>query len=243
MDYAFVPGVTDYEKLLKRVMQSRTNTTLINTVGIATIADFLQSLVTNSQQAENLILGAHANDETFAIAFDSTTQPPNPSNGRDYEMLLAVDAAGTIHIPAAVRTPTTNCYIKGCDVGADSTKPFLELLKKCLDNPQQLNAPKFFHDLADDFGNGILEYMRVEYRVMSPLGFDSTKDLIDEFRKQNFQQGVEVGGQQVPVPDKWKDWISPDLKLRPTLSDEKPFNILASIVPPAGSLKFIYRQK
>ena len=65
MDYAFVPGHSDYEELLKRVMKSRSNTTLIDDPAVSTIADFLQSLVTNSQQADNLLLGAHANDEAF----------------------------------------------------------------------------------------------------------------------------------------------------------------------------------
>jgi hypothetical protein len=239
MDYAFVPGITDYEKLLKRAMKSRKNTTLIDKTGIATIADFLNSLVTNSQQADNLVLGAHANDEAFAIPFDTTTKVPPDSNGRDFEMLQAVDTAGTIHIPAAVRSSTTNCYIKGCNVGAASAQPFLELLKKCLDRPQQLNGPKFFHNLKDDSGNGVLESMVVEYTVMSPTPFTKTADLADAFRQQNFQQGVEVGGQQVPVPDRWGDWISPALKLSPSTSDEKPFNIFTRIVPAAGGLKFI----
>ncbi len=239
MDYAFVPGLTDYEKLLKQAMKSRKNTTLIDVVGVATIADFLQSLVANSQQADNLILGAHANDEAFAIAFDSTTKVPPGSDGRDYEMVQAVNTAGTIHIPAAVRTSTTNCYVKGCNVGADSAHPFLQLFKKALDNPQQVNAPKFFHGLKDDSGNGVLEYMLVEYTVMSPTPFSKTADLVAEFRKQNFQQGVEVGGKQVPVPDRWSDWISPALQLSPSTPDEKPFDILTRIVPAAGGLKLI----
>jgi|HubBroStandDraft_4_1064222.scaffolds.fasta_scaffold01048_6 hypothetical protein len=239
MDYAFVPGVTCYEKLLKRAMKSRKNTTLIDKAGIATIADFLQSLATNSQQADNLVMGAHANDEAFAIPFDSTTKVPPGSDGRDYEMVQAVNIAGTIHIPAAVSTSTTNCYIKGCNVGADSAQPFLQLFKKALSNPQQVNGPKFFHDLKDDSGNGVLEYMLVEYTVMSPTPFSKTADLVAEFRKQNFLQGVEVGGTQAPVPDKWSDWIRPTLQLSPSTSDEKPFDILTRIVPAAGGLRFI----
>lgn len=240
MDFAFVPGLTDYEKLLQRAMKSRKNTTLINKAGIATIADFLQSLATNSQQADNLVLGGHASDEAFAIAFDSATPVPKGSNGRDFEMVDAIDKAGTIHIPPTVMASSTiNCYVKGCNAGSDSAKPFLQLFKSALDNPQEVNAPKFFHDLKDDPGSGVLEYMRVEYTVMSATGFDKTADLIAEFQKQNFQQGVEIGGQQVPVPDKWKDWIDPSLKLRPSFSDEKTFNFPSSIVPPAGGLKFI----
>jgi hypothetical protein len=239
MDYAFVPGVTGYELLLKRAMRSRTNTTLIDQAGIATIADFLQSLVTNSQQAENLVLGAHANDEAFAIPFDSATPVPSGSNGRDYEMLKAIDTAGTIHIPAAVRTSTTNCYVKGCNVGTGSAQPFLQLFKKALDNPQQVNGPKFFHVLRDDSGNGVLEYMRVEYTVMNPTPFSTNADLATAFRNQNFQQGVEVGGTQVPVPDGWSNWVRPTLQLNPTFSDDRPFSILTRIVPAAGGLTLI----
>jgi hypothetical protein len=239
VDYAFVPGVTAYETLLKQAMRSRSNTTLIDRPGIATIADFLQSLVTNSQQADNLVLGGHANDEAFAIPFDSTTPVPSGSNGRDYEMVDAINKTGTIHIPATVRTSNTNCYVKGCDVGSNSAQPFLQLLKKALDNPQQVNAPMFFHDLRDVPGNGVIEYMRVEYRVMRPTPFSKTADLADAFRQQHFQQGVEVGGTQVPVPDGWNDWVRPTLRLNPTFSDEQLFSILTRIVPAAGGLSYM----
>jgi hypothetical protein len=245
MDYAFVPGVSPYEDLLKRVMKSRNNTTLVNQAGVSTIADFLQSLVTNSHQADNLILGAHASDETFAMAFDSTTKVPKvptPSNGRDYEMLEAVQTAGTIHIPAAVRTATTNCHLKGCNVGAEQTKPFLTLFKTDLGAPQQVTAPKYFHSLKDDAGRGVLESMEVEFTVTNPTAFPDTATLADAFRKKGFTQGVEKNGAQVPVPDKWKNWVSASLDLAPWVSDEKPIDISTRIVPPAGGLKLIDRK-
>ena len=239
MDYAFVPGVSPWENLLKRAMRSRTNTTLIDQTGIATLADFLQSLVTNSQHADNLVFGAHASNDVFVMPFDSTTPTPPLSNGDDYEMLQAVDAKGTINIPSAAATAATNCYVKGCNIGADGARPFLQLFKKALGNPQQLNGPKYFHGLKDDSGNGVLEYMLVEYTVANPTPFDKTSDLVDAFRNQNFQQGVEAGGTPQPVPDLWSDWISSTLQLNPTFEDEKPINILARIVPAAGGLKFI----
>ncbi len=239
MDYAFVPGHSDYEELLKRVMKSRSNTTLIDDPAVSTIADFLQSLVTNSQQADNLLLGAHANDEAFSIGFDKTTKTPVLSNGIDYEMLEAVKAAGTITVPAAVRTASTNCHVKGCHVGADSALPFLKLLKTDLAIPQQVTAPKYFHSLKGDADRGVLESMQVEFTVMNPKAFADTASLADAFRKKNFTQGVETGGTPVAVPDKWATWVSPQLDLAPGLPDEKPINISTKVVPAAGSLKLI----
>jgi hypothetical protein len=156
-------------------------------------------------------------------------------------MLQALDKTGTLHISANIKTALTHCHVKGCNAGADTAHPFLALFMKVLGGTQTVTAPKYLHDLKDDAGNGVLEYMVAEYTVMSPTAFKTTDALVKEFRNRNFTQGVEKNGTPEPVPDKWKNWISTSLKLDPALSDEKPFDITTKVVPAAGGLKLINR--
>ena len=240
MDYAFVPGVSSYEDLLKRAMQARRDTKLIAGADVSTIADFLETLRSQSLKADALIVGAHASDRSLAIGFDKTTQVPKNSNGRDYEMLEAVSTAGTIHTPAEVREPTTNFHVKGCNIGDDQAQPLLSLLKKALDNPQGVTAPKYIHALKADADRGVLEYMLYEYTVMNKTAFPDTKALVSAFQSSGSTQDVEAGGTPGPVPSSnWKTWVKSDLDLSPALSDEVKFNFPTKVVPPAGKLKVI----
>ena len=79
MDYAFVPGVSLYENLLRSVVQARPNTTLLS--GPTTIADFLNLLKSQSLKADNLVVGGHANDMGWVVSFDSLTSVLQGSSG------------------------------------------------------------------------------------------------------------------------------------------------------------------
>jgi len=136
MDYAFVPGRSDYEDLLRSVAKARPNTTLLT--GSTTIAGFLNDLKSQSLKADNLVVGGHANDMSWVVPFDSVTPVPAGSSGADYEMLQAVDTAKTINIPPEIQTNGIKFHIKGCEIGSKTAQPFLDLLKKALGNPQQI---------------------------------------------------------------------------------------------------------
>jgi hypothetical protein len=244
MDYAFVPGATDYELFLRQVMKTRkTKTTLIEDGGVVSIADFLKALVDKNVTAGDLLMGAHASQRTFAMAFDTATPRPPGSIGRDYEMLEAVSAAGTIHIPNEVRTAATRCHIKGCNVGADEARPFLTLLKKALDNPAAVTAPRFLHVLKQDADRGFLEYMQYEFSVIAKESIKDTDALIEEFKKSPATQGVEVAGTPTAITEnQWKSWVQPALNLKPDRYDEVLFGIDTYISPPQGKLKLIDRK-
>jgi len=243
LDYAFVPGLTDYELLLRRVMQARPKTTLIAKFGLTSIAGFLQELSSQSVKADDLVVGAHASDNTWAIPFDSTTPRPTGSNGKDYEILEAVKLKGTIHIPASVRSASTKFHVKGCDIGSDRAQPFVTLLKEALDNPQQVTAPKYLHTLAPHADRGVFEYMQYEFIVMSKTYIENTPALVESFQKQGFTTGVEAGKPTVPIPDdNWKKWVKYGLNLAPWDSDEVVFTVETKIDPPitSGKVKLTY---
>lgn len=248
MDYAFVPGAgaTDYETTLQNLLKARKNTKVIDDQKVKTVRDFLQKLVAMNVVADNLLLGAHASDQTFAISFDDKTSLiPQDSDGHDYEELLVLDTNGRIRIPVDIRNDDTDVHLKGCDIGRDVSKPFLALLKDALDKPRHVTAPKFVHALKQDGDRGVLEYMKYQYEIVSPTAFSTHDELIEAFKKGNllegkFKQGVEVPGTPVDVPDaNWKVWVQKSLDLKPAVIDEVPFDIATKVDPAIGKLKLI----
>jgi hypothetical protein len=57
MDFAFVPGGTTIEPVLRKLMGLRPQTTLISKNGVVTIADFLSELQSHGNKADDLLLG------------------------------------------------------------------------------------------------------------------------------------------------------------------------------------------
>lgn len=242
MDYAFVPGVSPYEDLLRRALIARPNTTLVDN-GLTSIASFLAQLKSQSLKADHLVVGGHANDISWVVPFDSVTPRPAGSSGSDYEMLQAVNSAKTINIPPEIRTNGIKFHIKGCEIGSQTAQPFLQLLKKALGNPQQITAPKFLHALNPDADRGVFEFMQYDFIVYSKTYAPNTPTLVTMFQDQHFQIGVETGGTPVEVPpDNWKRWVKYSLDLAPADSHEVKFDVYTRLDPPitSGGIKLTH---
>jgi len=245
MDFAFVPGTTDYELALQRILQVRANTKLIDDAKVTTVHDFFKKLVDMAVVADNLIVGAHASDSSFAITLDSNTQLPPDSNGHDYEAIKAVDTSGGIKIPAAVKTANTDLHLKGCNIGAPQAKPFVVLLKHALGTPRHVTAPKLVHAVKADGDRGVLEHMDYAYEVVNASAFKTHDELIEAFKQGSliggkFKRGVEAAATPEDVPDaNWKNWVQKTLDLNPAVMDEIPFGIRTRVDPAMGKLKLI----
>jgi hypothetical protein len=232
MDQAFAPGTTGQDGRARRMLTARANTHLVTTVGVTTVAGFLQALVAQSITADDLVAASHASDEGFLfLNLDSTTSLPI-----DYEMLEQLNTSGTIHIPASVQGATTSFHFKGCSIGADDSLPFLQLLKQALDNPQSVTAPKYFHSLFEFTGQGIFESMAYGYRVMNKTAFPDRAALIAAFTAAGFTE--ELDGTPVPAAN-WSKWIKSKLQLAPANSHKLPFNFPVTISPSAGGVSAI----
>jgi hypothetical protein len=238
MDFAFVPGLSDYEKLLKRVMPTRDpSTKLIDDSGVNTVIKFLEELVTQKSKGGDLILGAHASRSAFVMPFDTPIDPDNPLRV-DYEKVEDLIKAGTVHIPSDVRSANTSVHLKGCRIG-DTAQPLLAVIKTALDNPQQVTAPRFLHVLIDDAGQGVFEYMRYAYEAMTPdpKNFEKRADLVSWFQSPPkpfppFMQGVEARKDPVPVPPEFFEKWVPTQKQLEDLTDELRLEFTVTLKPP-----------
>jgi hypothetical protein len=227
VDYAFAPGTTPQDARLRLLLKARNNTTLRLTG--TSIEDFLDDLNSSTLKADDLVVGSHASDAGFLfLALDGShnTLPIN------YEDLQAVDTSGSIHIPAAVRSPGTKFHFKGCTIGSDDSLPFLKLLKSALDNPAQVTAPKFFHALYELITVGVFELMAYNFKLLSKDGFTKTADLVTAYQTASPPLTL-LDGTQVPDAD-IKKWVRPQLALKPALQDKKPLSFPVKIVPATG---------
>jgi len=233
MDYGFAPGTSAYEGYLRQMLTARTNTTLISKKGLSSVADFLGELVAQSVTVDDLVPGSHASDEgQLFLAVDSTTT----TLPVDYEGLQNVNTSQSINIPAAIRGANTSLHFKGCRIGSDDAKPFLELLKQALDNPDTVTAPKYFHCLYSVTSVGVFEYMGYDYTVTNATPFPDTASLVAAYVAENFTE--ELDGTPVPAAN-FSKWVKSSLKLKPANKDKVRFNFPVTINPTTGGLSAI----
>jgi hypothetical protein len=240
MDYAFVPGTSPYENLLRVMLGRRADTKVISKDGLTSLSDFFGELVTETLTVDDLVPGGHASDEGFLfIAADQSIVDPgtNKTVPVTYEMLDQANTSGVIKIPESITSsPYTALHIKGCRIGSDDALPFLKLLKEALSNAYTVTAPKYFHALQPVSGAGIFEYMAYSYSVMNPTAFTDRASLVDAFANGEFTD--VLAGLPVPTAN-WDKWVQRKLKLSPTKSDEVKFTFPVTITPAAGGISAI----
>ncbi len=243
MDFAFVPSIGNIQDLA-RALSLHPNTTVL-TAGCDTLSDFLASVKSasagpfNTNLAEDLILGTHADDEG-TILIDLDTATPGPVT---YEKL---ENLNTIKIPSEVNKPDTQFWMLGCLVGTKRCENFLKLLKQALGNPHTVIAPKYVYQLRSVLSKGIgatvqgvpdsqgfLENMAYEFRISSKDALGSRAEVVQAFQKANDSdppQFVDVNGTKIPS-DKWGGWVPPEanLNLKPTTADGIAFDFYAGV--------------
>ena len=233
MDFAIVPGMSDYELRLRRLVSSRDpKTTLVDK---PSVADFLQELASQHLKGGDLVLGAHASKSAFVMPFDVPFDPAKPVR-TDYEEVQDLVTKGSVKIPSSVRSDDTSVHLKGCRIG-DTAKPVLDLMKQAFDNPKLVTAPKYLHAISDDAGQGVTEYMAYAYEVTTPdaSNFAKRAELLAEFqlKPDRFKQGVEAGQPPVNVPsDKFDDWLPPQSQLDSLNEDLKLKKFTVRFDPP-----------
>lgn len=219
MDYAFAPGSTSAEETMRQLFRLRGNTTLVESTSITRLDQFIGHLNTDggvSRPIENMFICSHGNDSgwlqldlAIILADLNGDGFPELVNDSNYEALVAAVASGAIIIPNSVinpRPPGTGpafVHIKGCKIGQDHARPFVEKFKEALGGQVNLTAPKHYQSVSEIDGAGILEYLSYEFSVTSPTEFANRAALISAFESagHTFIDGT-------PVPNvNWGRWV------------------------------------
>ena len=219
MDYAFAPGTTAYDRAMKQMLRQRSRTTLVDSASIERLDQFINHLNTSSditRPVDNIVVASHGNDAgrmqiNLAIILADLNGDGFPElvNDSNYEALVAAVASGVLNIPNGVINPRPGgagpaiLHIKGCKIGQNHARPFIERFKEALGGQVTLTAPKHYHGVTLIEGAGVLEYLDYEFSVSSPTEFTSRAALITAFESagHTFIDGT-------PVPNaNWGRWV------------------------------------
>lgn len=219
MDYAFAPGQSDFDKILKEVIKLRRpdgelkpNTYLVSESG--TLQGFFKEITSGippriTLPAGDFVLISHASSNGWL-------EMPMSDNVRDDIQYQALDKKikKDINIPTEIlKNPDgsfkpTRVIIKGCNIGI--AQPFLALLKQALQSPDivvTVTAPKYFQGGIEwtSLGNivGGIDYLSYAFESYSLTEFRKKSQVIKLLKDDKH---LYFDGSEVP-PDNWKKWV------------------------------------
>lgn len=209
MDYAFAPGTTAYDNIMKDLFRRRPNTTLVDQATITRVDEFIDHLETDAavtRPVGNILIASHGNDGGWmqiTLADIDADGDGNPDTNTTYEVLEEADNTDVVEIPATVLGAATQFHIKGCKIGQDYAVPFVQKFKAALGGVAQVTAPKFFHEVWFRTDIGVLEYLGYDFSVVRTTAFANRAAVITAFQgaAQTF-----IDGSAVPN-NKWGTWL------------------------------------
>ncbi|TAK32860.1 MAG: hypothetical protein EPO28_17495 [Saprospiraceae bacterium] len=236
MDYAFAPGTTGYDNIMKDLFRRRPNTTLINQAGVSRVDHLVNHLATNvgvTRPVGNILAASHGNDGGWMqiqFANIDTDGDGVPEVNTTYEVLEIADNTNVADIPAPVLGAGTQFHIKGCKIGQAFAVPFVQKFKAALGGIVPVTAPKHFHEVWFRTDLGVLEFLGYDFSIVRPTAFANRAAVVAAFQARGF---TFVDGANVPNA-KWNAWIptkvNPGRRARPVTVGLNP-----SLQPNTGS--------
>jgi hypothetical protein len=187
MDYAFAPGTSDYDNMMKDLFNHRPNTALINQAGISRVDQFIDHLETDAgvtRPLENIVIATHGNDGGWMeIQFANIDVDGDgvPEVNTTYEVVEIADTSNVVEIPAIIQGAASHFHIKGCKIGQDFAIPFVTKIKAALGGVVPVTAPKHFHEVWYRTDLGVLEYLGYDFSVVQPTRFANRNAVLAAF--------------------------------------------------------------
>jgi len=236
MDYAFAPGTTGYDNIMKDLFNHRPNTTLVNQAGIIRVDQFIDHLKTSAGVArpvEDMLIASHGNDGGWLqiqFADIDADGDGNPDTHTTYEVLEIADATNVVEIPAIVRGAASQFHIKGCKIGQDYAVPFVEKIKAALGGAVPVTAPKHFHEVWVRTDLGVLEYLGYDFSVVQATAFANRNALLAAFGAAGL---TFIDNSAIPA-DFWRTHIPTNISVG---RRERRFtiNLSPALIPNHGS--------
>lgn len=196
-DYAIAPGTTAFDKRIRKFVQLRTNTILIDTdadPSMANLQGFLKGIATSDKithPIRDLIVVGHASGISGAFRIPLT---PGAADHVYYEDLVDAVKAKTLNVDMSLFEPRPKGETRvpfmrlfGCTVGRAA--PYMKKFKEALGNRMIVVAPNHLLRVAS-LGPAELAYMAYGFRVFlgpptTPKGKKRStrtkKDLVDAY--------------------------------------------------------------
>jgi hypothetical protein len=212
MDFGFAPDGDDIVANMRKMFALRSNTSLIDIRGVSTVRQFINHLektTGTTKPVDDLLLGAHANNEgEFIIPMF-----PGQKGSTKYEILedSLKDATKSINVDKVIgfkagNPITHSVHIKGCNLG--QAMPFVTKLKEALGGHVKLTVPKLFHG-GTPSPEGVFEYIGYQFFLKRTKKFANRKAAIAEWDNAGF---TLIDGNSITTAD-WEALIPPDPNL------------------------------
>jgi len=206
MDYAFIPGRSLYEKLMRQLFKDRVDTQLVDARGVLTVAQFIDHLETTAaitKPVGDLFITAHGNDRAW-IQIDLDDQREKVTT---YEVVENAVTSRSVQLPqdlnhnpdGSLASVTIN--FRGCRIGV--SEPFVDKLKEAFGGDSSVTAPKHFHNVYGQSGVGSIEYLGYGFETRNKTAFPNKSAVVAAFTAEGFSF---IGGSTVPDAQ-WSDWI------------------------------------
>lgn len=230
-DYMFAPGRTGYDRGVRDLFRRRAETELIITsqhelnpnrrVRIRRLKDMLLTVNFNGdidRPLRKVFIGTHGNDSGWMqIQFDAVDV--NGDNkveaNTTYEVLENIDTTDAFHFEDAAKNDDTHVHIRGCLIGQDFARPFVELLKKVMGDEVPVSAPKHYHVVVRLPNAGHMEFFGYQFQVSVLSRFrgrDARSELIEAFKEASFFF-IDAAGGHFLEDEWWEKWIPRNVSL------------------------------
>jgi hypothetical protein len=212
MDYAFAPGVTQYDAAAQQLFTNRPNTRLIQARGLTALADFFSQLDTATGiqlPAGDLFVTSHGSDVVSMLLHLVSTQ----TDATTYEVVEAAATSGAARIPTSVNhdsggtLTSMSANFRGCWFGL--SPPYVDKLKEALGNESPVTAPKGAHEFIPIGTTGMIEFLLSIFRVVAkdPLADQAAvaATLASHTPAFTFRDGSSVAAAL------WTAWVPKDI--------------------------------
>ncbi|KAA9038476.1 hypothetical protein FW778_13010 [Ginsengibacter hankyongi] len=188
MDFAFAPGATGYDNIMRTMFTNRASTTLVNTTGVNSIKDFFNHLSTHvSPPLTNILIGTHGNESGWMNvqldpAFDAHTTyealekafaPPTRS------CQLADNIINPRPVDSNNQPIDPSVFIRGCRIGVMT--PFIQKLKDVINGLSTTDvgvaAPLFYH-VVYSLAQGVFEAFNYDFHIFKSTSVANKTDLV-----------------------------------------------------------------
>jgi len=218
-DYAIVPGTSDFDKRIAKVLDAQPTTIVLKSAAIASIEAFVQGIRDSDQikfPIRHLIIGGHAN---FEGHLKIPLHPLSQQDDVTYEDLEDAVKTKSLVVDTTLLEPRprekgiaipSQFIVFGCSVGAQ--KPYMSKFKQALGGQLPVIAPNHFlvgGELASPRAQ--LLYMAYHFAAIVPTMLKDKKAVVAALHARGY---VRENG--TPVPQSaWDKWLPPNPNYKP----------------------------
>jgi len=213
MDFAFAPGTTGYDSIMRTMFTNRASTTLVKATGVNSIKDFFNHLSTHvSPPLTNILIGTHGNESGWMNvqldpAFDAHTTYEALEKAFD-PSTRSCQLVDNIINPRPVDSNNQPIdpfvFIRGCRIGVMS--PFIQKFKDVINGLSTtdvgVGAPLFFHEVYK-MTQGVFEFFNYDFHIYSKTAAANKAALVALFDAANM---VDTYGNNITTAQ-WNQWI------------------------------------